>query len=96
MGLIGEAGDRPFRRIGLWPRSAVGHLRERPDGYRRRCPDCKGSGLLPAIVKVTGMGKGMGSDFGDCPTCDGMGWQPGSREGNGVETPDWESRPRAG
>lgn len=73
----------------------VGHLRQRPDGYRRRCPDCKGSGLLPGIVKVTGMGKGMGSDFGDCPTCDGMGWLQDSREGNGVEN-TWLGEPSKG
>jgi len=26
------------------------------------------------MVKVRGMGSGMGSDFGTCPICDGFGW----------------------
>jgi hypothetical protein len=26
------------------------------------------------MVKTTGMGKGMGSVFGPCPTCDGVGY----------------------
>lgn len=51
--------------------------------------------MLPGIVKVTGMGKGMGSDFGDCPTCDGMGWLQDSREGNGVEN-TWLGEPSKG
>lgn len=35
-------------------------------------------------MKVTNMGSGMGSEFGHCPTCDGIGWLPGS---------DWEGDP---
>jgi hypothetical protein len=45
-------------------------------GHRRRCPECHGSGHVPGIVKTTGMGKGMGSSPGTCPTCDGIGWLP--------------------
>jgi hypothetical protein len=26
------------------------------------------------MVKTTGMGSGMGSAFGPCPTCDGVGY----------------------
>jgi hypothetical protein len=26
------------------------------------------------MAKTTGMGKGMGSAFGPCPTCDGVGY----------------------
>jgi hypothetical protein len=26
------------------------------------------------LIKVTGMGSGMGSTYGPCPTCDGFGY----------------------
>jgi hypothetical protein len=39
-----------------------------------RCKKCGGRGLVSGIRKVTGMGSGMGSAFGPCPTCDGTGW----------------------
>lgn len=29
---------------------------------------------MPGLIKTTGMGKGMGSKFGPCPTCDGLGY----------------------
>jgi hypothetical protein len=46
----------------------------RPNGVHRRCPECRGVARLPGMVKTTGMGKGMGSVFGPCPTCDGVGY----------------------
>lgn len=46
----------------------------RPPGYHAQCPECRGSGLLPGLVKQRNMGKGMGSNPGFCPRCDGVGW----------------------
>jgi hypothetical protein len=40
----------------------------------RRCPECRGRKQLPGMIKTTGMGTGMGSAFGPCPTCDGLGY----------------------
>jgi hypothetical protein len=45
-----------------------------PQGHRRRCPECRGQKRLPGLIKVTGMGSGMGSTYGPCPTCDGFGY----------------------
>jgi len=52
---------------------------KRPDrpkkpGGRHRCKTCHGTGQVPGITKITGMGSGMGSAFGVCPDCDGAGW----------------------
>jgi DnaJ-class molecular chaperone len=46
------------------------------DDHQRRskCRECRGKGRLPGMVKTTGMGSGMGSAFGPCPTCDGVGY----------------------
>ncbi|GAA3253373.1 hypothetical protein GCM10010532_101680 [Dactylosporangium siamense] len=46
----------------------------RSNGVRRRCPECRGAARLPGMTKTTGMGKGMGSAYGPCPTCDGFGY----------------------
>jgi hypothetical protein len=43
-------------------------------GGRHRCPECRGQKRLPGMIKTTGMGKGMGSEYGPCPTCDGLGY----------------------
>ncbi|TWD82822.1 pimeloyl-ACP methyl ester carboxylesterase [Kribbella amoyensis] len=43
-------------------------------GPRRRCPECRGAARLPGLVKTTNMGSGMGSSFGPCPSCDGLGY----------------------
>jgi DnaJ-class molecular chaperone len=43
-------------------------------GRRHRCRECGGLGRVPGVRKVRGMGKGMGSEYGPCPACDGMGW----------------------
>lgn len=40
--------------------------------HRRRCPECRGRKLLPGMVRTEG--KGMGSAYGPCPTCDGVGY----------------------
>lgn len=40
----------------------------------RKCKNCKGSGLIPGIRKIQSMGTGMGSAYGPCPDCDGLGW----------------------
>ena len=44
---------------------------EAPD-HGRRCPECRGRKLLPGLVRTEG--KGMGSAYGPCPTCDGVGY----------------------
>lgn len=44
------------------------------------CRMCGGRGRVPGGVKVTGMGKGMGSNYGPCPACDGVGWVDGADE----------------
>lgn len=41
---------------------------------RHRCRACRGRARVPGIVKTTGIGKGMGSGFGPCPVCDGLGY----------------------
>ena len=38
----------------------------------RRCPTCRGRGSIPGIKAQRG--KGMGSNFGPCPDCDGSGY----------------------
>jgi hypothetical protein len=38
---------------------------------RHRCKECHGTGQVPGIRKTHG--KGMGSEFGPCPACDGIG-----------------------
>lgn len=43
-------------------------------GPKHRCKRCRGSGQVPGIKKITNMGKGMGSEYGVCPDCDGLGW----------------------
>jgi DnaJ-class molecular chaperone len=43
-------------------------------GHHRRCPECRGRKRLPGMIKTTEMGSGMGSSFGPCPTCDGLGY----------------------
>lgn len=49
---------------------------------RYRCKDCQGTGQVMGVKKITGMGKGMGSTFGMCPNCDGVGWiESTSRQG---------------
>ena len=52
----------------------TGPAREWHEGHRRRCPECRGRGQLPGMIKTTGKGSGMGSAFGPCPTCDGVGY----------------------
>ena len=44
---------------------------ELPD-HRRRCPECRGQKMLPGMTRTEG--KGMGSKYGPCPTCDGLGF----------------------
>lgn len=39
-----------------------------------KCKFCHGSGQVPGVRKTLGMGKGMGSQYGPCPECDGIGW----------------------
>ena len=39
---------------------------------RHRCEACHGTGQIPGVVKTKG--RGMGSTFGTCPECDGVGW----------------------
>jgi hypothetical protein len=43
---------------------------------RVRCQRCRGKGRVPGIKKVmpTGKGIGMGSEYGPCPDCDGVGY----------------------
>jgi hypothetical protein len=41
---------------------------------RYRCKRCRGTGQVPGVKKVLNMGRGMGSDYGTCPDCDGNGW----------------------
>jgi DnaJ-class molecular chaperone len=43
-----------------------------PSQHRRRCPECRGQKMLPGMVRTEG--KGMGSRYGPCPTCDGLGY----------------------
>ncbi len=43
---------------------------------KHRCPECRGFGWLPGMVKIQGPGKGAGSDFGPCFLCGGSGWVP--------------------
>jgi hypothetical protein len=31
---------------------------------------------MPGLIKTTQMGSGMGSTYGPCPTCDGLGILP--------------------
>ncbi|MEO3743722.1 GNAT family N-acetyltransferase [Plantactinospora sp. B24E8] len=45
-----------------------------PPGVHHRCPECRGTARLPGMVKTTGMGRGAGSAYGPCPTCDGVGY----------------------
>lgn len=52
--------------------TGVGQHFQQPS--RRRCPECRGAAQLPGMAKTTGMGRGMGSAFGPCPTCDGVGY----------------------
>ena len=57
--------------------SDSGNVESTPDpsrDRRRRCPECRGRKLLPGMIKTTEMGSGMGSKFGPCPTCDGLGY----------------------
>lgn len=41
---------------------------------KHRCKRCRGTGQVPGVKKTTKMGKGMGSQYGTCPECDGEGW----------------------
>ena len=43
-------------------------------GPRHRCKRCRGTGQVPGIKKTLNMGKGMGSQYGTCPECDGLGY----------------------
>jgi formate dehydrogenase maturation protein FdhE len=46
--------------------------------HRRRCPECRGRKMLPGMVRTEG--KGMGSRYGPCPTCDGLGYVTGEAD----------------
>lgn len=46
-------------------------------GPKHRCKRCRGTGQVPGIKKVRNMGSGMGSEYGTCPDCDGLGWLRG-------------------
>ena len=48
--------------------------RPKKSGGAHRCKACHGSGQLPGITKITGLGSGMGSASSVCPDCDGTGW----------------------
>ena len=48
--------------------------RPKKGGGKHRCRECGGTGRIRGLHKVRGMGKGMGSDYGSCPTCDGVGY----------------------
>jgi len=43
---------------------------------------------MPGLIKTTQMGTGMGSTYGPCPTCDGLGLVFNDDEG-----PDGEADP---
>lgn len=43
---------------------------EKPQ-HRYRCKECRGTGRVPGITKT--QGKSMGSAYGPCPNCDGIG-----------------------
>jgi DnaJ-class molecular chaperone len=43
-----------------------------PPDHRRRCPECRGRKMLPGMARTEG--QGMGSKYGPCPTCDGLGY----------------------
>lgn len=43
-------------------------------GPHHRCTECGGRGRVPGLIRVTNMGKGMGTGYGPCPTCEGLGY----------------------
>jgi len=43
-------------------------------GPKHRSKRCRGTGIIPGVKKVRNMGKGIGSEYGTCPECDGFGW----------------------
>ena len=45
-----------------------------PPAHHQRCPECRGRKMLPGMVRTDG--QGMGSKYGPCPTCDGLGYLP--------------------
>lgn len=52
------------------PKRRIVHSR----GPHHRCTECGGSGRVPGLIRTTNMGKGAGTGYGPCPTCDGVGF----------------------
>lgn len=69
-----DGAELPPDRLAAWERSEQERFAASGRHGRKghRCAECRGSGQVPGVVKQRGTG--MGSTFGTCPECDGLGY----------------------